>query len=84
MAKQALNTYVEPEQKIRLERIARRRGVSQATLVREAIEEYVARHDSDGVEASADEAWGRLLRGYYAGSGARNDHDDIYRDDDGA
>lgn len=82
MGKQALNTYVEAEQKARLERIARRRRVSQATLVREAIEEYVARHDQEGPEPSVEEAWQRLLGGYYAGSGARNDHDDVYLDEE--
>lgn len=80
MGKQALNTYVEPEQKARLERIARRRRVSQATLVREAIAEYITRHDTEGTEVPAEDAWRRLLAGYYAGSGARNDHDDIYAD----
>jgi predicted transcriptional regulator len=82
MGKQALNTYVEPEQKARLERIARRRRVSQATLVREAIQEYITRHDHEGVEPSVDDAWHRLAAGYYAGSGARNDHDDVYADEE--
>jgi predicted transcriptional regulator len=82
MGKQALNTYVEPEQKARLERIAKRRHVSQATLVREAIEEYVARHDQEGREPSVDDAWRGLLAGYYAGPGTRNDHDDIYADEE--
>jgi predicted transcriptional regulator len=78
MGKQALNTYVEPEQKERLERIAKRRKVSQATLVREAIAEYVLRHDVDTAERSPEEAWARLLDGYYSGSGEPNHHDDIY------
>jgi predicted transcriptional regulator len=82
MGKQALNTYVEPEQKAGLERIARRRQVSQATLVREAIAEYITRHDSEGPATSVDDAWRRLLAGYYVGSGARNDHDDIYADEE--
>ena len=79
MGKQALNTYLEPEQKLRLERIARRRKVSQATVVREAITEYVVRHDPDEPGRPADEAWERMLGGYYAGAGKSNDHDDIYR-----
>jgi len=79
MGKQALNTYLEPDQKARLERIARRRKVSQATIVREAIEEYVRRHDADEPARPVDEAWARLLAGYYSGSGRPNDHDDIYR-----
>jgi len=79
MGKQALNTYLEPGQKLRLERIARRRKVSQATIVREAIEEYVRRHDADEPARSVDEAWVRLLGGYYSGNGRPNDHDDIYR-----
>jgi predicted transcriptional regulator len=78
MGKQALNTYVEPYQKARLERIARRRRVSQATLVREAIAEFIARHDAEGPEGSVEDAWGRMLGGYYSGSGAPNDPDDIY------
>jgi predicted DNA-binding protein len=82
MGKQALNTYLEPEQKARLERIAKRRRVSQATLVREAIGDYITRHDHEGPEPSIDDAWRRLLTGYYAGSGARNDHDDIYADEE--
>jgi hypothetical protein len=52
--------------------------VSQATLVREAIAEYVLRHDVDTAERSPEEAWARLLDGYYSGSGEPNDHDDIY------
>jgi predicted transcriptional regulator len=78
MSKLTLNTYVEPEQKERLERLARRRKVSQATIVREAISEYVARHDSEGEHASATDAWERLFAGYYSGNGRRNDPDDIY------
>jgi predicted transcriptional regulator len=78
MAKQALNTYLEPHQKARLERIARRRRVSQATLVREAIADFIARHDAEGPEVPVEEAWSRMLAGYYVGSGARNDADDIY------
>jgi predicted transcriptional regulator len=78
MGKQALHTYVDPEQKRRIERIARRRRISLATIIREAIGEYIARHDMQGVEGAADEAWARLLDGYYDGSGARNAADDIY------
>jgi hypothetical protein len=77
MSKLTLNTYVEPEQKESLARIARRRRVSQATIVREAIAEYVSRHDATDMPAAAD-AWRRLLGGYYSGSGRRNDPDDIY------
>jgi predicted transcriptional regulator len=79
MGKQALNTYLEPEQKVRLERVARMRKVSQATIVREAIEQYVNRLDSDQPNRSVVQAWTRLLGGYYAGDGRANDHDDIYR-----
>jgi predicted transcriptional regulator len=79
MGKQALNTYLEPEQKLRLERIARRRKVSQATVVREAIAEYVLRHDPEEPARPIDDAWERLLGGYYRGDGRPNDHDDIYR-----
>lgn len=79
MGKQALNTYLEPDQKVRLERIARRRKVSQATVVREAIAEYVSRYDSDVPGPSVEDAWKRLRDGYYAGDGTPNDHDDIYR-----
>jgi predicted transcriptional regulator len=79
MGKQALYAYLEADQKARLERIARRRKVSQATIVREAIEEYVRRHDAEEPARSVDEAWVRLLGGYYASNGKPNDHDDIYR-----
>ena len=79
MGKQALNTYLEPEQKLRLEQIASRRKVSQATVVREAIAEYVLRHHPEQPSRSAEEAWARLLGGYYDGDGRPNDHDDIYR-----
>ncbi len=80
MQKVALNTYLEADQKTRLEEIAASRGVSQATLVREAIAEYVARrHPRAGGESPAA-AWGRLLSGYYEGDGTPNDHDDIYDD----
>ncbi len=79
MSKHALNTYLEPEQKTRLERMAARRKVSQATIVREAIDEYIRHHDLDASLAEPQEAWDRLLGGYFAGDGAANDHDDIYR-----
>jgi predicted transcriptional regulator len=79
MAKQALNTYLEPEQKVGLERIARRRGVSQATVVREAIAEYVVHHSEEFQARPVAEAWAALLGGSYSGDGKRNDPDDIYR-----
>jgi hypothetical protein len=79
MGKQALNTYLEPEQQLRLERVARLRKVSQATVVREAIEQYLNQHDSGEPNRSVVHAWSRLLGGYYAGDGRANDHDDIYR-----
>jgi predicted transcriptional regulator len=79
MAKQALNTYLEPHQKGSLERIARRRRVSQATVVREAIAEYVVRHDGEHAGQSVTETWNALLAGSYDGDGKRNDPDDIYR-----
>jgi Ribbon-helix-helix protein, copG family len=82
MSKHALNTYLEPWQKARLERIAERRKVSQATIVREAIEEYVARHDGGAQEEPAPELWTRVLGGLYEGSGSANDHDDIYGEPD--
>jgi predicted DNA-binding protein len=78
MSKHALNTYLEPWQKARLERIAERRKVSQATIVREAIEEYVARHDAEAQQVPAQELWARMFHGVYEGHGAANDHDDIY------
>jgi predicted DNA-binding protein len=78
MSKRALNTYLEGWQKARLERIAERRKVSQATIVREAIEEYVARHDADAQQEPAQEIWARMLHGIYKGDGSANDHDDIY------
>jgi hypothetical protein len=80
MAKHALNTYLEPWQKARLERIAAHRRVSQATIVREAIEEYVGRHDPDAQPEPAHELWARVLQGVYDGDGSVNDHDDIYAD----
>ncbi|MEK6608798.1 MAG: hypothetical protein AABZ30_14150 [Myxococcota bacterium] len=79
MSKQALNTYLEPGQKTRLERIAKLRKVSQATVVREAVEAYVAAHDPEPAGRSVDEAWQRLCGGYYSGTGRPNDHDEIYR-----
>lgn len=79
MARQALNTYLEPEQKQRLERMAQRRGVPQAVLVREAIVAYLERDDPSASSIPAEEAWERLLGGYYDGDGRRNDHDDIYQ-----
>jgi hypothetical protein len=79
MGKQALNTYLDLDQKLRLERIARMRKVSQATVVREAIEQYVSLHDSDEPNRPVLQAWTRLLGGYYTGHGRANDHDDIYR-----
>ncbi|MGB8298357.1 MAG: CopG family transcriptional regulator [Polyangia bacterium] len=79
MARQALNTYLEPQQKVSLERIARRRRVSQATVVREAIAEYVVRHEGESAGRPAAEAWAALLAGSYSGDGKRNDPDDIYR-----
>jgi predicted transcriptional regulator len=79
MGKQALNTYLDPGQKQGLERIARRRKVSQAAIVREAVDEYVRRHDSDQPTRSVEDAWAGLLGGYYSGDGRRNDHNDIYR-----
>jgi predicted transcriptional regulator len=82
MSKHALNTYLEPWQKARLERIAERRKVSQATIVREAIEEYVARHDTEAQQVPAPELWARLLHGAYEGEGSVNEHDDIYAEAD--
>ena len=79
MARQALNTYLEPHQKASLERIARRKRVSQAAVVREAIAEYVVRHDGEHTGRSAADAWAALLGGSYDGDGTRNDPDDIYR-----
>lgn len=79
MARQALNTYLEPRQKVSLERIARRRRVSQASVVREAIAEYVVRHEGEYADRPVAEAWGALLAGSYDGDGKRNDPDDIYR-----
>jgi predicted transcriptional regulator len=79
MAKQALNTYLEPLQKVSLERIARRRQVSQAAVVREAIAEYVVRHDGEYADRPVAEAWVALLAGSYDGDGKRNNPDDIYR-----
>jgi predicted transcriptional regulator len=79
MARQALNTYLEPDQKATLERIARRKRVSQATVVREAIAEYVVRHDGEPTRGSVADAWAALLGGSYDGNGKRNDPDDIYR-----
>jgi predicted DNA-binding protein len=79
MSKTALNTYLEPEQKLRLEKIAKRRGVSQATVVREAIDEYVERHDADVPRRPAAQAWEAIWSGVYDGDGTPNDHDDIYR-----
>jgi len=77
MQKVALNTYLEAEQKAQLEEIAAGRGVSQATVVREAIAEYVARrHPRSAVDSGV--GWERLLGGYYDGNGQPNDHDDIY------
>ena len=80
MQKVALNTYLEADQKARLEELARSRGVSQATLVREAIGEYVARRQTGPGGEPPEAVWGRLLSGYYAGDGTPNDHDDIYDD----
>jgi predicted transcriptional regulator len=79
MGKTALNTYLEPGQKDRLERIAKRKGVSQAAVVREAIDEYVARHDTDAAPVDPAKAWEALLGGVYDGDGTANDHDDIYK-----
>ena len=79
MGKQALNTYLEPDQKLQLERIARARKVSQATVVREAIAQYVSMHGPDEPTRTAAQARTRLLGGYYAGDRRANDHDDIYR-----
>ncbi|HEY4157811.1 MAG TPA: CopG family transcriptional regulator [Polyangiaceae bacterium] len=79
MGKRALNTYLEPRQKVRLERLARRRKTSQATVVREAIEEYLGRHAPEQKTRSVDAAWECLLGGYYSGDGNANDHDDIYK-----
>lgn len=78
MSKHALNTYLEPEQKVRLERIARRRNVSQATIVREAIQAYVGQHDPDTSTEPSEAIWQRLFAGGYDGPGTPNDHDDIY------
>ncbi len=80
MQKVALNTYLEADQKVRLEELAASRGVSQATLVREAIAEYVARRHVGVDDEPPEAAWGRVLSGYYAGDGTPNDHDDIYDD----
>jgi predicted DNA-binding protein len=80
MAKHVLNTYLEPWQKARLERIAAQRKVSQATIVREAIEEYVGRHDPDARPEPAQQLWERVLDGVYDGDGSANHHDDIYAD----
>jgi len=79
MAKQALNTYLDPGQKAGLERIARRRGVSQATVVREAVAEYVVHHGGEAAARPVADAWAALLAGVYEGDGKRNDPDDIYR-----
>jgi len=79
MARQALNTYLEPQQKVSLERIARQRRVSQATVVRDAITEYVVRHEGEYASRPVAEAWAELLAGSYDGDGKRNDPDDIYR-----
>ena len=79
MAKQALKTHLEPEQKRRLEQIARSRRTSQARLVREAIQALIEREVPESSPRAVDEVWRRLLGGYYQGDGRPNDHDDIYR-----
>jgi predicted DNA-binding protein len=78
MPRTALNIRVESEQKLRLERLAARRKVSQATIVREAVQEYMDRHEAVPAARGAKAIWHRLTGGYYSGDGRRNRHDDIY------
>jgi ribbon-helix-helix CopG family protein len=48
MSEDKTTVYLDSDSYGSLKRIARRRGVSAASLVREAVAEYAARHDTVG------------------------------------
>lgn len=50
---------IDRESRDRIHRFARREGISDSSLVREAVAEYIARHD---IGAYVDDLWARMGR----------------------
>lgn len=51
-SRQKTTVYLEPEDYLRLKRIAQQRGATPAALIREAVAEYGRRHEGAGLPRS--------------------------------
>ena len=79
--------YIEPHHEALLKRLARRRGVSEAELIREAIDQQISRgllHFSPSEPAAWEEAYHFMLdlhaRGPVAGQARTWKREDLYEE----
>ncbi len=81
MARAALNTYLDLDQKRRLEALSRRTQVPQAALVRRAIEALLQREEAASAAqgATPEQLWAQLTGDVGSWEGTASDVDrDLY------